>query len=60
LPRLLNNRVLYCGGVPVAILESGNVSFLRELPGQQQWQLQRLLLQRSFPMRLRAYLGSSR
>ena len=57
LPRLLNNRVLYQGGIPVAMMESGKVSFLRELPVEKQWQAQKLLQQRNYPVRLRAYLG---
>ncbi len=60
LPRLLNNRALYQGGVPVATLEAGKVSFLKEQPAEKQWQLQKLIMQRNFPGRLRAYLGTSR
>lgn len=58
LPRLLKNRVLYEGGVPIAMLESGEVHFLREVDPQQQWNLKQMLLLRKFPTRLRSYLGS--
>lgn len=57
LPRLAGNRVLYRGGVPVAVLESGAVQFLRETEVEEQWRLGELLQQRSFPPRLRSYLG---
>ncbi len=58
LARLLANRVLYRGGVPIAMLESGKVHFLREADTEEQWQWQQMLQQRQFPTRLRAYLGS--
>jgi len=58
LPRLSGNRVLYQGGIPVAVLESGEVHFLRATGEEEQWRLQQLLRQRSYPPRLRSYLGS--
>lgn len=58
LARLAGNRVLYQGGVPVAILESGEVHFLRQVEADAQWQLQQMLTRRVFPPRLRSYLGS--
>jgi ATP-dependent Lhr-like helicase len=58
LARLLNNRVLYKGGVPIATLDSGEVHFLRDVDIDQQWNLQQMLLKRNFPTRLRSYLGS--
>lgn len=57
LARLSGNRVLYQGGIPVALLESGDVHFLRQVEGDEHWQLQQLLLKRSYPPRLRSYLG---
>ena len=57
LPRLGRNRVLYRDGTAVAIMEGGNVRFLRDVPPEQQWQLQQLLMYRDFPSRLRAYTG---
>ena len=58
LARLINNRVLYEGGIPVAVLDAGNVRFLRDIEPEQQWNLQQLLQQRVFPTRLRSYLGT--
>ena len=58
LARLLNNRVLYQGGVPIAVLDSGDVHFLREVDEKQQWNMQQILLKRNFSTRLRSYLGS--
>ncbi len=57
LPRLVNNRVLYADGVPLAVLQGAQVSFLRDVAPDQQWKLQQLLHQRHFPPRLRRYLG---
>lgn len=58
LSRLINNRVLYQGGVPVAVLDAGEVIFLREVTADEQWALQQALLKQTFPPRLRSYLGS--
>lgn len=57
LPRLANNRVLFADGVPLAVLQGNQVSFLREVAPEEQWKLQQLLLKRLFPPRLRSYLG---
>lgn len=58
LSRLMRNRVLYHGGVPIAVLDSGTVKFLRETAPDAQWSLQQALLKQVFPPRLRSYLGS--
>ncbi len=69
LARVSGNRVLYQGGIPVAVLESGEVHFLRDIESGtgasshseiagEQWTLQQLLLKRSYPPRLRSYLGT--
>jgi len=57
LPRLANNRVLFGDGVPLAVLQGSEVSFIRTVAAEEQWKLQQLLLQRQFPPRLRSYLG---
>lgn len=57
LSRLLSNRVLYCGGVPVAVLESGNVHFLREVADEKRWEYQQMLLKKNYPVKLKSYLG---
>ena len=55
--RFLRNRVLYQGGSPIAILENGEVHFLRNVESQKQWDLSQILRKRNFPERLRSYLG---
>ena len=57
LPRLSKNRVLYRNGIAVAVLESGDVHFLTEVEPDRRRLLQQMLLKRSFPTRLRSYLG---
>jgi ATP-dependent Lhr-like helicase len=49
LPSLSGNRLLYRDGVPIALLAGGEVSFLAELPPQQQWEARNLLLRRHVP-----------
>jgi len=58
LPRLLKNRVLFQGGIPIAMLDSGEVHYLRDIDPREQWNIQQMLLKRNFPIRLRSYLGS--
>jgi ATP-dependent Lhr-like helicase len=58
LPRLASNRVLYRGGIPIAVMESGETHFLREVSVDEQWQFQQMLTKRVFPPRLRSYLGT--
>jgi ATP-dependent Lhr-like helicase len=52
LPSLSGNRLLYRDGVPLALLSGGEVSFLQELPAQQQWEARNLLLRRQVPAQL--------
>jgi ATP-dependent helicase Lhr and Lhr-like helicase len=49
LPSLAGNRLLYRDGIPVALLSGGEVTFLIELPAQQQWEARNLLLRRHVP-----------
>jgi ATP-dependent Lhr-like helicase len=49
LPSLAGNRLLYCDGVPVALLAGGEVSFLTALAPQQQWEARNMLLRRHVP-----------
>ena len=46
IPSLTGNRVLYSDGVPVAALIGGETKFLEELPPEEQWRAQNLLLGR--------------
>lgn len=57
LSRLLNNRVLYQGGVPLAVIDTGDVHFLRDVADDQKWGFQQMLLKRKFPVKLKSYLG---
>ncbi len=52
LPSLSGNRLLYRDGVPIALLMGGEVTFLVELPAQEQWQARNLLLRRQVPAQL--------
>jgi ATP-dependent Lhr-like helicase len=52
LPSLSGNRLLYRDGVPIALLAGGEVSFLQELPAQEQWEARNLLLRRQVPAQL--------
>ena len=58
LSRLSKNRVLYENGIPIAVLESGKVIFLKEIESAQEWNLQQALIKKNFPARLRSYLGT--
>jgi ATP-dependent helicase Lhr and Lhr-like helicase len=51
------NRILYKDGVPIAILESDEVKFLVEIPDEEKWQLQNILIRRDISPKLRPYLG---
>jgi ATP-dependent Lhr-like helicase len=60
LAKLLNNRVLFEDGIPIAVVESGEVKFVREVAPERQWALQQALVQKNFPPRLRSYLGAGK
>jgi ATP-dependent Lhr-like helicase len=57
LPAYSGNRVLYRDGVPVAMLESGEVRFLVELDPASRWQAKNALVRRSVAPVLRSYLS---
>ena len=50
--------MLFQGGIPIAMLDSGEVHYLRDIDLREQWNIQQMLLKRNFPIRLRSYLGS--
>jgi ATP-dependent Lhr-like helicase len=56
-PHLSGNRILFEDGLPVAVLEKDEVKLLRNQDSSVQWELQKLLQRRTFPPRLRAYIG---
>jgi len=54
LSRLMNNRVLYRGGVPVARLDAGQVVGLRDVDTDEQWSLPQSLQKKHLPPRRRS------
>jgi ATP-dependent helicase Lhr and Lhr-like helicase len=58
-PVIPANRILYRDGVPIAILEAGEVRFLVELEKAAEWKAKTALIRRPVPPQLRAYLGRS-
>ncbi|MBX7151114.1 DEAD/DEAH box helicase [bacterium] len=51
------NRILYRDGVPVALLDGKDVTFLENINEPEKWPLQNVLVQRPIPPKLRSYLG---
>ena len=60
LAKLLNNRVLFEDGIPIAVIDAGEVKFLRDVSPERKWALQQALVQKHFPPRLRSYLGAGK
>ncbi len=58
-PALAANRVLYDGGIPIAVLKGGEVQYLADLDVGAQWEAKNQLVRRVVPPQLRAYLGRS-
>jgi ATP-dependent Lhr-like helicase len=56
-PHLSGNRILFEDGLPIAVLEKDEVKLLRGHDNSMQWELQKLLQKKTFPPRLRAYIG---
>ena len=54
---LSGNRILFEDGLPVAVLEKDSVRVLRSDREEEQWEFQQMLQLRTYPPRLRAYLG---
>jgi len=48
LPRLQKNRVLYQGGIPIAVLDSGRVKHLREFDSISHWDILQMLTKKNF------------
>jgi ATP-dependent Lhr-like helicase len=59
LPSLTKNRVLYRDGAAIALLERKEVKFIVEVAHAEMWQLQKVLIRKVMPPRLRAYLKKS-
>ena len=62
LPALTGNRLLYRGGVPLAVREAKQVRFLAGgdagMPPAERWQAEQALLRTPVPPALRPYLGA--
>lgn len=56
---LTSNRIVFRDGIPFAVWESKKVKFLQELDPAEQWTVQKVLIQRRFPAKLRYYLGKN-
>ncbi|HXE49640.1 MAG TPA: ATP-dependent DNA helicase, partial [Ramlibacter sp.] len=48
-PRLPGNRLLFEGGVPIAVQSGGDIHYLRELDAGVQWEVKNLLIRRQRP-----------
>jgi ATP-dependent Lhr-like helicase len=55
-PALTGNRLLFRGGMPVAVLTGKQVSYLAE-PGENAWDYRNRLVRRVVPPALKAYLS---
>ena len=51
LSRLQNNRVLYQGGMPIAILESGQVRKIKNTDSLSAWDILQMLTNKNFKFR---------
>ena len=47
--RLAGNRLLFEGGVPIAVHSGGDIRYLRELEAPVQWEVKNLLIRRQQP-----------
>ena len=47
--RLANNRVLFEGGVPIAVQSGGDIRYLKDLDAGVQWEVKNLLIRRQQP-----------
>jgi ATP-dependent Lhr-like helicase len=56
-PAMPGNRILYRGGIPVAIRVAGETRFLERLDPEDEWKAKKTLQHRGYPERLRAYIG---
>ncbi|HSV46161.1 MAG TPA: ATP-dependent DNA helicase, partial [Ramlibacter sp.] len=48
-PRLPGNRLLFEGGVPIAVQSGGDILYLRELEAAVQWEVKNLLIRKQRP-----------
>jgi ATP-dependent Lhr-like helicase len=57
IPALPGNRVLYRGGIPLAVWTGKEVQFLVPVGKDQEWEIRSRLARRNVPPQLKAYLG---
>jgi ATP-dependent Lhr-like helicase len=48
-PRLAGNRVLFEGGVPIAVQSGGDLHYLKPLDAGGQWEVRNLLIRKQRP-----------
>ena len=58
LPSTPKNRLLYRGGIPVALREGGTLRFLVDVAPEDAWKMELALTRREIPPGIRAHLGS--
>jgi ATP-dependent helicase Lhr and Lhr-like helicase len=58
-PVIPTNRILYRNGVPIAVLEAGQVRYLVDLEKAAEWPARKALIHRPVSPQLKAYLGRS-
>ena len=56
LPALPGNRLLYKGGIPLAVFSGKETRFLADVGEAGQWEIRNQLIRRQIPPQLRAYL----
>ena len=49
MPRLPGNRLLFEGGVPIAVQSGGDVRYLTALDAGAQWEVKKLLIRKQRP-----------
>ena len=57
IPAYYSNRILYKNGIPVALKEGKEVSWLEEFEGEEKWKIHHTVMERTIPPKLRQYLG---
>ena len=59
LANVAHNRLVFRDGLPLAVLEGKDVTFLQAFQPAEQWEVRKALLRRNFPPQLRYYLGKN-
>jgi ATP-dependent Lhr-like helicase len=56
---IASNRIVFREGIPLAVLEAKEIKYLQIFPTDEQWNIQKALVRRKFPPKLRYYLGKN-